>query len=74
MANFKDLELEIYIHNECPWCKKTLDLLKDENEIDNVKIIDVVENNIKINGVPYFKSIKYNTDFVGHKNSIHEIM
>ncbi len=77
-SNLKDLDVILFMDPSCPWCKKTLELLKKDNKLDDITIINVRTDDGRkeavkygVNkGLPAFVSKKTNLGTVGHPESV----
>lgn len=81
--SLKELDILVFIQPNCPWCIKTLELLENEKQLENVTIVDVTtsqgfEISKKFDAdqkpVPAFISRKNNVGTVGHRQSIKDLM
>ena len=64
----KDLDIVIYSSNSCPYCTKLNEMLKNDNIIDYVTVINdtsQMENLSSIQGFPYSFSRKTNKNMTG---------
>jgi glutaredoxin len=81
-TNLKDLDILLFMSPNCQWSQQTMKLLKDNNKLDDVTIINVdTEDGKKMatmygatRGSPTFVSKKYNTGTVGYKDTIKDIV
>jgi len=81
--NLKDLDVFMFYSPTCPWCIKTIDLLKSTKQSGNITMIDMSKPEgaeiAKQFGadkqpVPSFISRKNKTGTTGYRNSIQELI
>lgn len=81
--SLKELDILVFIRPQCPWCIKTLELLKNENQLGNVTIVDTttpqgleISKNFGADqqAVPAFISRKNKVGTVGYRQSIKELV
>lgn len=73
---YEDLEVNLLMTPQCPWCTKAMAMLKDENKLDSTTVHDVStpegqakaqELNLIGQGVPTFHSTKTGVTAVGFR-------
>lgn len=81
--SLKELDVLVFIKPQCPWCIKTLELLKTEKQLGNVTIIDTttpqgleISKNFGADkqAVPAFISRKTKVGTVGYRQTIKELI
>jgi len=82
-TNIKELDLVMFMSGTCPWCKKMIDVLKSEGQINNVTIVDIStpegagvakQYGADKQPVPSFISRKLKTGTVGFRPTVAELV
>lgn len=82
-GKLKDLQIFYFMSPTCPWCRKMTDVLKTENELSSVTVVDVSKPEgqqmakkmgAHNKGIPAFISRKNRTGAVGFKKSVNELI
>lgn len=81
--SIKELDVLFFMSPTCDWCKKMINVMKDDGTITDVTVIDVTKPEgqelakkfgADKRGIPNFISRKLNTGTVGLKNSTQKII